>query len=133
MFPPPFTMEHYLVLPTSSASSPSTSPPTILSPANLQPSSPRDEPAFLYPSLLNSLSIFSYKDPISPSTLLLDSIHFKNVMICKAKKAPSETTRNSGSYTPLSTRLKNAARQHQSSPSSSQVLTARTPEALGSP
>ena len=134
--PPPFKLEHYPTLPTSSASSLATSPTTVLSPANLQASSPRDEPAFLDPSLLNSLSIFFDKE-LSHLPLSLDSIHFKNVTIRKAKKnpteTPSETIGKLGFYMPISTRLKNAARQTRSSPSSSQVLRASTPEVMGSP
>ena len=97
------------------------------------PPTPREAPAFLDPSLLNSISIFLDKSPLSPSTLPLDSIHFKNVTIRKAKKPSSEDFGSLGLYTPLSTRLKNVARHPRTSPSSSQVLRASILDESGFP
>ena len=115
--PPPFTLEHYPTLPLSSnfppssfASSPPFPPENIVSQINNLSSSPCEAKAFKDPSLLTSLSIFSDKSPISPSTTPLDSIRLKNVTIWKSKKPPSEAPGDSGNYTPLSTRLKNVAR-----------------------
>ena len=87
--PPPFTLEHYPSLPASSATPPSSSLGTDTSPVNIFPTSPREAPTFMDVSFLNSLSIFYDKSPISPSTLPLDSICFKNVTICKAKNPSS--------------------------------------------
>ena len=96
-------------------------------------SSPHEAPAFQDPLLLTALSIFYDKTHISPSTLALDSIRFKNVTIKKSKKPPLEDPGATRVYTPLSTRLKNAARQTRISPVPSQVLRESTPAEPVSP
>ena len=94
------------------------------------PLSPVDCPSFSDPSLQKSLDIFSDKTPISPSVLPLDSIRFENVTIRRKKKnkhIPSSRIIEppDAPHTPLSTRLKNAARKHAST--TPRVLRAQTP------
>ena len=80
--------------------------------------------SFEDPSLLKSLDIFIDKSPISPSVLPLDSIRFENVTIRKAKKGGKTSSQApTGMYTPLSARIKAAARTH----STSQALRAMSP------
>ena len=120
--PPPYTMDHYPSLPQSSSGSSLTIVPPLSSIrctetlSTTSSNSPPDAPAFQDPSLLTALSIFSDKTHISPSTLPLDSIRFKYVTIRKSKKPPLEESGDAGAYTPLSTRLKQAARQSHISP-----------------
>ena len=110
--PPPYTLDHYPSLPRSSSGPSLSSTPPLSPPGSSVPlpittsSSPPKAPEFQDPSLLTALSIFLDKTPISPSTLPLDSICFKNVTIKKSKKPPLEESGDLGAYTPLSTRLK---------------------------
>ena len=100
------------------------------------PPSPRihiSSPSFVDPSLQKSLEIFSAKTPISPSTLPLDSIRFENTTIRKKKKASNhvmDRAPGTQTYTPLSTRLKNATRNLPAS--SPRVLRALSPNTGGS-
>ena len=134
--PPPLTLEHYPSLPltTSDPTSPPSHPPpafgSVTSPI-LEASSPPEAPAFQDPALLSSLPIFSNKTPLSPSTLPLDSIRFKDVTIRKSRKAQREE--KGDAYIPLSTRLKQAARLSSSSPVIPQVLRECTPVEPSSP
>ena len=110
-------------------------PPLITSghlPSGSPPQSPVTSPSFSDPSLQKSPSIFSDKTPLSPSVLPLDSIRFENVTIRrKKKKSPLDVVDLVlAPYTPLSTRLKAAAR-NQSSPSQ-RVLRASTPQRIDS-
>ena len=104
---------------------PGSKPPSVPSPSL----GPVNSPSFADPSLQTSLEIFSDKTPHSPLVLPLDSIRFQNVTIRrKNKKAPPSTSDSSPiplHYTPLSSRLKNVARNLQ--PSSPRALRAKTP------
>ena len=95
------------------------------------PHSPVSSPSFVDPSLQKSLEIFTVKTPLSPSVLPLDSIRFENVTIRRKEKAPAESQIPvSAPYTPLSNRIKNAARHQSTSPH--RVLRALTPSQNGS-
>ena len=100
------------------------------SPLGSPPLSPVASPSFVDPSLQKYLSIFSDKTPLSPSVLPLDSIRFENVTIRRKKKSIKPHLDSvdivSASYTPLSMRLKAAARIN-SSPFQ-RVLRASTPQ-----
>ena len=117
----------------SDPTSPQSLPPLAFGPVTsplLEASSPPEAPAFQDPALLSTLPIFSDKTPLSPSTLPLESIRFKDVTNRKSRKAQREG--KGDVYTPLSTRLKQAARL-SSSPVIPQVLRACTPVEPSSP
>ena len=80
---------------------------------------------------MKSMAIFSGNYHLSPSTLPLDSIRFENVTINKSRKKPvSDPLESSDTphYTPLSVRIKAAAKASPSlSISSLRVLRATSP------